>query len=418
MIQLPHNHWRPTSARELYWIVGIVAVLTFALIVICSYLFGWKVTGFPGHPVWNWLDLLIVPVVLVIGGYLFTPRQRSLGREIAADHAQADRDIADQRRQDDALQAYLEYIGKLLLDNDRPLRQSKEGDEVRTLARARTLTTLRRLDGGRKGSVVQFLYECGLITTGRSALSLAGADLMAAYLIEANLREANLSGAKLEGAVLREASLRRANLYGAHLSGSDLSGAFLGGANLYGADLSGSDLRGANLRGTNLRDADLSRALLNGADLSKAFLGGANLSEANLSGANLSGAFLREARLEGANLSGANLRGTNLSLTILNFADFSYADLREAYLSDAGLLRNGRNARDFSEAELREVGLNGVDVWDPNLRYADLHGPNFRKANLSNTKGVTNEQLEQLARFLEGATMPNGQKYEDWLKDR
>jgi uncharacterized protein YjbI with pentapeptide repeats len=325
VIQLPHNRWRPTSARELYWIVGIVAVLTFALIVLCSYLFGWKVTGFPGHPVWNWLDLLIVPVVLVIGGYLFTQRQRSLGREIAADHAQADRDIADQRRQDDALQAYLEHIGKLLLDNDRPLRQSKEGDEVRTLARARTLTTLRRLDGGRKGSVVQFLYECGLITTGRSALSLAGADLMAAYLIEANLREANLSGAKLEGAVLREASLRRANLYGAHLSGSDLSGAFLGGANLYGADLSGSDLRGANLRGTNLRDADLSRALLNGADLSKAFLGGANLSEAKLEGAVLKEANLRMANVEVADLKEADLSGAKLGDAALRWSDMRAA---------------------------------------------------------------------------------------------
>jgi hypothetical protein len=37
---------------------------------------------------------------------------------------------------------------------------------------------------------------------------------------------------------------------------------------------------------------------------------------------------------------------------------------------------------------------------------------------LREVTGITEEQLEQQADTLEGATMPNGQKYEDWLKDR
>jgi hypothetical protein len=41
----------------------------------------------------------------------------------------------------------------------------------------------------------------------------------------------------------------------------------------------------------------------------------------------------------------------------------------------------------------------------------------LREADLSGAKGWTEEQLSE-ARSLEGATMPNGQKYEDWLKDR
>jgi hypothetical protein len=32
---------------------------------------------------------------------------------------------------------------------------------------------------------------------------------------------------------------------------------------------------------------------------------------------------------------------------------------------------------------------------------------------LSNAKGVTNKELEQQSSTLEGATMPDGQKYED-----
>jgi len=40
------------------------------------------------------------------------------------------------------------------------------------------------------------------------------------------------------------------------------------------------------------------------------------------------------------------------------------------------------------------------------------------EADLTNVKGVTGEQLERVATDLSGATMPNGQKYEDWLEDR
>lgn len=39
-------------------------------------------------------------------------------------------------------------------------------------------------------------------------------------------------------------------------------------------------------------------------------------------------------------------------------------------------------------------------------------------AELREAKGVTQKQLEQQAKTLEGATMPNGLKYEAWLKDR
>jgi uncharacterized protein YjbI with pentapeptide repeats len=367
VIQLPHHRWRPTSPKVLLWIVSIVALLAFAITVLCGYLFGWKITGFPEQTVWDWLGLLVVPLVLVIGGYLLAQRQVSLDREIAAERSHANRIVADQHRQDASLQTYFDHIGKLLLDTEKPLRTSKEGDDVRSLARAWTLTTLRRLDSGRKGSVVQFLYESGLLTKGRSVLSLKGADLIAAYLIQTDLRGANLSLAKLEDAVLRESDLRRANLYGTDLSGADLRMTNLYGANLYGADLSGADLRGANMRGSNLREADLRRTLLGEADLSKTFL-----READLSGA----------KLEGAVLKGADLRVANVRL-----------------------------------ADLKGADLSGAKLVDADLRWSDMTA----------TLGLTEEQFRATlslygsimpdGQALRGAERPNGSAFEDWLSE-
>src|SRR5215216_4545198 len=101
--------WQP-SRDQVLLATRIVLVLVVLLAIL-------TLIGLPfGITLWAWVKLLIVPAVLAIGGYLFT---RSENR--------ATRVAAEQRAQDDALQAYLDHIGELLLNKDRPLRQSNEG---------------------------------------------------------------------------------------------------------------------------------------------------------------------------------------------------------------------------------------------------------------------------------------------------
>jgi uncharacterized protein YjbI with pentapeptide repeats len=232
---------------------------------------------------------------------------------------QRELEVEDQRAQDEARQGYLAYIGQLLLDKNKQVRQaqtddvvepteaifkSSSGHDVDTLAHTSTLTILRRLDSERKSTVLQFLYESGLL----------------------NERWREL-------------------VYQADLSKAALSGVRLVGANMFGAIL---------------READLSEA-----DLSEARLIEVDLKHADLSGAYLIKAQLVSTDLSGANLSGANLRRAFGRMSLFRGADLSYADL-----SGAG------------------------------------------------GSGITNEELEQQAGSLEGAIMPNGQKYEDWLKSK
>ena len=133
------------------------------------------------------------------------------------------------------LQAYLDGMSQLLTDKDRPLHRASVGDSLSTVARARTLTVLSRLDGDRKGSVVQFMYESSLISRDRPVLNLLGANLI----------KANLGGANLDAANLFVARLSMANLRGASLQGASLQGASLGGPDLLAADLSRADLFGS-----------------------------------------------------------------------------------------------------------------------------------------------------------------------------
>jgi uncharacterized protein YjbI with pentapeptide repeats len=254
--------------------------------------------GLRGKTAWDWLQLLVVPLMLALITVVFTWQQDARQQKIENQRAAAERELAKQRAQDEALQAYFDQMSTLMLENK--LRSSEEDSEARTLARARTLTVLRRVDTSRRDEVIQFLLEADLLhRVGESApvIELGRADLR-----DANLLKANLSGADLREVDLRGAYLYKAKLGGANLFRANLSGAIVGDANL----------EGANLEGANLSDAFLSRADLSDANLKNVDLSRAELYRANLSGANLSDAHLLKANLSEANLSNTNLTDANL----------------------------------------------------------------------------------------------------------
>ncbi len=290
--------WRQKNKRLILIGVAIIVVLiAFASLV---YIFGWNWTGFnggyskitttrtthgaittteqlPTKTFWDWIQLLAalaIPVVVGFGVAWFTTKQTQAQTQ-ASEAANKQRhetelEITGDNQREAALQAYIDNISELLLEKH--LRESQPEHEVRQIARVRTLTVLPRLDGRRKRSVLQFLYESNLIDRDKPIVTLYGADLshtdlklyvlLGVSLSGASLRKANLWGADLSGADLSHADLREANLFGAFLGGTNLSFIKLGKA-----DLSGSFLTGANLHFADLQEADIYGADLSDADL-------------------------------------------------------------------------------------------------------------------------------------------------------
>ncbi len=266
--------WQKTSKTlDAVIIISLVIVLVLLVLIILGYRFNWPWTGLHGKTLYDWLQLLIIPAVLAVGGYLFNYTISRNEQKTTQLRDQTERDVSLDNQREAALQAYIDSMSELLLEKD--LRKSGKDDEVRKIARVRTLTVLPRLDGWRKRSVLLFLQESGLIDKDRKIIHLDGADL-----IEADLTFADLRNADLSSAILRESSLYLANL------------------------------RNAELRETGLLKANLSGADMTEANLSVAFLHKAVMTEANLTEANLTEAILLEADLRDANLTGANLNKT------------------------------------------------------------------------------------------------------------
>jgi uncharacterized protein YjbI with pentapeptide repeats len=278
--------------------------------------------GFGDKAFWDWMDLFIIPIVVGGGAAWLNKSQRENELRIAEDNRKEDRRIAEERRHQATLEAYFDRMTELLLKEG--LRDSKKkDDEVRSIARTRTLAVLRSLGGRRKGQVVQFLYESRLV--GKEPV--------------VELKEADVSGAHLHNADLHEANLDRANLCGATFFGAYLRGAIL----------SNTDLREAVLSLTNLDEADLSNAKLREANLRVAYL-----REAKLVGANLREANLREANLHGADLSRANLTGADLSEANLTKAKVANEQLAQAKSLKGATLPDGTKVPDGETAEEQE----------------------------------------------------------------
>lgn len=292
-----------------------------------------KWTGFPGKTLWDWLQVLsVLAIPLVVAGatIYFTQQQTQLSDATNKEQHKTDIQIATDQQREATLETYFDRISDLLVNEQ--LYQSKPGDGVRDVARARTLIALRRLDGTRKGLLLQFLYEGHLITTPNSTLdhnnpiiSLVGADLSGAIL---SGPPANRGQAKCQSIFTQS---------GVNLRDADLSGAFLSKAQLDCADLNGANLRGADLSEASLFGVTWIGASLIGTELDDALLDDSNLRNTNLSGASLLHASLITSNLKDANLKGALLIGTVLEDTDLSRADLSGADLSGADLYKANL---------------------------------------------------------------------------------
>ena len=156
--------------RILSALLLVVLVAFLAALIYFGYKLPW--TGFAEYSgsvssrfdrpksLWDWLDLLLVPLLLALGAWLLNRSARTREQEAEERRVEEQQKIEEDRSRDDALQKYLDTITDLLNDG---LRESEQDDVKRIIARARTLTVLRQLDEERKGLLLQFLSESGLI---------------------------------------------------------------------------------------------------------------------------------------------------------------------------------------------------------------------------------------------------------------
>jgi len=377
---------------EWYLSVIPIIILLLAVLFYLGYTSGSHWTGFGNYglpkkesqrakTLWDWLQLLIISATLTLVVIWFNYQQNQTNLSSSEQQYQHNLIIAHIQQQDTILSDYFSDMSSLLLNKDVNLHDSQKGSVIRNIARARTLLALRRLDQdiksdlNRKGNLLQFLYEAGLISKNRPKLDPI------INLNQADLNGINLSNAKLDGI----------DLSGANMSNAQLKNVSLNGADLSGVDLSNADISAAILEGTTLKNANLSHTNFSYADLSHTDLSYTNIKNAIMYVTIFNSATLDYANLNNANLSYANLSAASMFLTDLGSADLSHAILLKAELRHAVLIFTNLNHANLSYSNLDRADLSNSDFSYANLSHACLYGvganryTNLSDANFSYT---------------------------------
>ncbi|MCA9894670.1 MAG: pentapeptide repeat-containing protein [Anaerolineae bacterium] len=385
-----------------YWLLILLGAVVVILFIPLVYFSNWQWASpddWKGITLWDWLDLLLIPLLLGAAGayWNFITNLRREREEKALRDQQAREDKIRQERQkfeslearrrdeeryrEETVRKYFDdiaylMVGKGLLGSVQSVeyKRSKRGNEttesmtagnkllklanllenpVWHMAQTRTITVLRRMayqrivdnndsSSEKLESIIDVQRVNEILDFLRDSGLLRGAG---SVLLRANFRNATLKGVDLKLANLLSADLYQANLSGASLHEANLSKTHLADANLSNSDLIRANLSEAKLFGTNLCNANLHGANLSSTELRKAILSGATLDDANLSGANLFRVDLTDLDLFSVDFSGADLRYVDFSGANLIDANFSGANLRNATFDSKTVLPDARLIR-------------------------------------------------------------------------
>jgi uncharacterized protein YjbI with pentapeptide repeats len=335
---------------------------------------------------WDWLQLLIVPFVLALAAFALNAAQDR--RESTRDEERASREraAAAERAREDSLRGYFQQMSDLItehrLGSHGPRSLTSRSPDVAGLARTLTLTVLRRLDGDRKGLVLQFLAEAKLIVPGRrwrSSTSTRRPKASFRYPVSAPCvlpRHQRCWQPPVEP-VTTMVSLRSADLRGAVLRGRGLNfffESFGTYVRVFSADLSGTDLRNADFQDAGLRGVSFDHADLRGADFSGA----------TLSAATFHGACLTEAKFGNASL---------------------YSDVFSGFPSTAYLGKSEGRDVDFSHSRLDRVDFRQAALTDVDLSGASTAGTMFPSEDSTRASHAAKPGRQSVSRHSIGSAL-------------
>lgn len=75
--------FRAFHGRRRWWVWSVVGIaVAFAVVVVGGYVFDWTWTGFRGNTLWDWLELLLFPVVLPVSLFWLAHREELVERRL------------------------------------------------------------------------------------------------------------------------------------------------------------------------------------------------------------------------------------------------------------------------------------------------------------------------------------------------
>jgi len=209
--------------------------------------------GVRAKTLWDWLDLLVIPVVLAVIAWLYKEHEKFKNKN-----------NEKTQRQNQALDDFIKIITDLNLNHGLATTSPKDG--TKEIARSRVILILESIEGERKGEILQFLYESKLIDMNPklvlfganfnkiqlSGIDLSEAEIRGAYFIDSDIQNVNIDNSIFIGCNFKNSNFSKSKVYKTDFSYSNLSGCLF----------NDMDLSSVNFEGANLSKADFSDSIV------------------------------------------------------------------------------------------------------------------------------------------------------------
>ncbi|WP_027268839.1 pentapeptide repeat-containing protein [Leptolyngbya sp. PCC 6406] len=213
-----------------------------------------------GKTAWEWMNLLLIPIVLSMGGFIARNILENKERE---------------QRLQEALKNYYSEISSIILNEkwttagDAELNhQSAYYKKALAVVRAKTIALVRELDKERLSALLQFLGDSNiLINVPLENLDLSGVKLKNVDFSESCIKNVDFSGASLENISFCEASIQNVSFIN-----SDLKNVNFSRANFKDIRFQFSDIKGVNFSGSRLNDISFEHSCFSETNFSEAVL--------------------------------------------------------------------------------------------------------------------------------------------------
>ncbi|CCI23455.1 pentapeptide repeat-containing protein [Microcystis aeruginosa] len=252
---------------DMPWLRWMLFLLLFLLIIanvaiVSNWIANFKWSGFQKKSFWDWLQLLIVPLMLALGAFYLNSAsessrvQEQIKQEILTDYFSKMQDLIVETKKVKETSGYKESHPK-----DQEVRLLPE---FKPTAQALTLSVLEQLDGKRKGKVITYLAESQLITVDNNKpstqpeIKLYGINLDDIELGNKGQRNSLNEDEMtiIDKIKIKNANMKRANLSGLQLLYSELNGSNLENATLENVNFTGSTMIGSRFINGKITDVN------------------------------------------------------------------------------------------------------------------------------------------------------------------
>lgn len=339
----------------------------------------------PAKTLWDWLELLIIPIALVLGGYFLNRSEKRLEIKLAEEKAKTDRKIAEVRNQEIILGEYFDRMSDLLIEKQ--IHGSESDSVVRDVARTRTLSVLRRIYPDRKAIVLKFLYESELIIKKQEReplITLKDADLQGLELEKTEFFDIDLSGANLFLAKFKDVRFINSNLNDIDFSNSSVEFCFFNNVELMNSvfdfiKLNNVSFDKCNFNGFSSKAMEIINSSIINSDLSNAEIKSAEIKSVEFKNNEIVNTDCENNMFEEVQLEKLDFKLSNLSNTI-----FKNCDLREVNLKEVRLVKSIFDGVKITDCNLKDTDFERSTLIDTIIENSNQESARFRSIITSN----------------------------------